>query len=268
MMNGVVPRKIWLVGMSLAIAEKDEPSQVASLTIADPEELQRSDAALNLASLKDSDKQFSDLVPAMSAPQPQHSSPDLEGKTARISNRAHVSQEPSFGRRAEVVASKASTRLSPQQRLTRAQALIAQQSHAEALQVLNPLFATLPVTWEPWFWMGTAQLGVGNLDKAENAFMEGLVRDDTIPHLWVQRAVIEQQRGQYILAMDALRQAELLAPDLPEVQLNLAYNLEQQGNPKLARGHYQQYLSLTEGKPTYHAVRRKVLERVVRMGRS
>ena len=112
--------------------------------------------------------------------------------------------------------------------------------------------------------MGTAQLGVGDLDKAENAFMEGLVRDETVPHLWVQRAVIAQQRGQYKSAMDALRQAEFLAPDLPEVQLNLAYNFDHEGNTKLALRHYKEYLSLTEGKASYHRVRRKVLERVIR----
>ena len=158
--------------------------------------------------------------------------------------------------------------LTPEQRLAKARLLITQRSHGEALRVLNPLFATLPETWEPWFWMGTAQLGVGDLDKAENAFMEGLVRNDSIPQLWVQRAVIDQQRGQYTLAMDALRQAELLDPDLPEVQLNLAYNFERQGEQNLARGHYEQYLALTEGQSSYHAVRRKVLERVMRLSRS
>ena len=160
------------------------------------------------------------------------------------------------------------SKLSLEQRLVKAQLLIEQQSHAEAKEVLEPLFVDPPSTWEPWFWMGTAQLGLGNLGKAEEAFMEGLVRNDTVPYLWVQRAVIAQQRGHYGQAMDALRQAELLDPDLPEVQLNLAYNLEHQGNERLARRHYQQYLSLTEGNLTYHAVRRKVLERMLQMGSS
>ncbi len=164
--------------------------------------------------------------------------------------------------------SKVHSRLSPKQRLVKARLLIERQSHAKAINVLKPLFATPPTSWEPWFWMGTAYFGNGELDKAEDALMEGLVRDDTVPHLWVQRAVIAQQRGQYRKAMDALRQAELLDPDLPEVQLNLAYNFEHHGNPKLARRHYREFLSLTEGKPTYHDVRRKVLERVLSMSHS
>ena len=213
--------------------------------------------------------------PEESVPSSKFSDPESPVALARVaaknphpSDEAHVSAVQSLKSRSDVQRAQLQKRLTPEQRLAKAQLLITQRSHAKALQVLNPLFATLPEAWEPWFWMGTAQLGLGDLDKAENAFMEGLVRDDTVPHLWVQRAVIDQQRGQYTLAMDALRQAELLAPDLPEVQLNLAYNLEQQGNQKLARRHYQQYLALTEGKASYHVVRRKVLERVLRLGTS
>ncbi|GJL67115.1 MAG: hypothetical protein NPIRA05_20860 [Nitrospirales bacterium] len=157
------------------------------------------------------------------------------------------------------------TRLSPEQRILKARLLIEQQSYPEAIAVLQPLFVSPPASWEPWFWMGTAQFGLGELDQAEDAFMEGLVRDETVPYLWVQRAVIEQQRGEYGKAMDALRQAELLDPKLPEVQLNLAYNLEHQGQINLARRHYRRYLTLTDGQSNYHAVRRKVLERMLRM---
>ena len=158
--------------------------------------------------------------------------------------------------------------LSSHQRLVKARLLIGQNAHAEAITILQPLFASPPSSWEPWFWMGTAHLGVGDLEKAEESFMEGLVRDDSVGYLWVQRAVVAQQRGHYGKAMDALRQAEFLAPELPEVHLNLAYNLEYQGNIRLAHQHYQEYLSLTEGQSTYHTVRRKVLERVLRLGSS
>jgi len=176
-----------------------------------------------------------------------------------------ISQEPILSEMAMRSDEETVTRLSPEQRMLKARLLIEQQSYSEAIAVLQPLFAMPPSSWEPWFWMGTAHFGLGELEKAEDAFMEGLVRDETVPYLWVQRAVIEQQRGQYGKAMDALRQAELLDPKLPEVQLNLAYNLEHQGQVNLARRHYRQYLALTEGKSAYHAVRRKVLERILRM---
>ena len=77
--------------------------------------------------------------------------------------------------------------------------------------------------------------------------MEGLARDATVPQLWVQRALVSQQQGRFGEALDALRQAELLAPKLPEVHLNLAYALEVEGNRLVALKHYRTFLTLTEG---------------------
>ena len=95
--------------------------------------------------------------------------------------------------------------------------------------------------------------------------VEGLARDATVPQLWVQRALVSQQRGRFGEALDALRQAELLAPKLPEVQLNLAYSLEALGDGQAAVTHYRTFLTLTEGKRAYHATRKKVLDRIIRL---
>ena len=137
--------------------------------------------------------------------------------------------------------------------------------YGQAMTLLQPLFADPPAKWEPWFWRGTAHLGMGQLAQAEESFVEGLARDSTIPYLWVQRALVSQHRGHFVAAIESLRQAELLAPELPEVQLNLAYSLETQGKAQLAAGHYNNFLTLTEGKPAYHPARRKVLDRVIRL---
>ncbi|WP_447969401.1 tetratricopeptide repeat protein [Nitrospira sp. M1] len=203
-------------------------------------------------------------VQSVSSADATSSLPSPNAEAQHLVQHDESAHEPMRTETRETSITEVSTRLSPKQRIVKARLLIQQQSHAEAIAVLQPLFILPPATWEPWFWMGTAQFGLGELDKAEDAFMEGLVRDDTVPYLWVQRAVIEQQRGQYGKAMDALRQAELLDPKLPEVQLNLAYNLEQQGQVNLARRHYRQYLTLTEGRSAYHGVRRKVLEHMLR----
>ncbi|RMH07823.1 MAG: tetratricopeptide repeat protein [Nitrospirae bacterium] len=149
--------------------------------------------------------------------------------------------------------------------LVHAQALIKQHRYKQAVAVLSGLFETSPNEWEPWFWMGTAQLGLGNLDEAETAFVEGLARDASRPELWVQRAIVAQQRGRYVEAIEALRQAQLLAPDLPEVHLNLAYSFEQQGLVQLAVRHYRHFLRLTEQKPAYHEARKKVVSRMLRL---
>lgn len=153
-------------------------------------------------------------------------------------------------------------------RLARAQFFITQRQYARAVTVLDPLFVQPPESWEPWFWLGTAQLGLGQWEKARTSLVEGLARDATVPQLWVQRALVSQQQGRFGEALDALRQAELLAPQLPEVQLNLAYALEVAGDRLVAVRHYRMFLTLTEGKKAYHATRKKVLDRISRLSKT
>lgn len=153
-------------------------------------------------------------------------------------------------------------------RLSRAQSFIKQRQYARAVTVLQPLFVEQPERWEPWFWLGTAQLGLGQWEKAQAALVEGLACDATVPQLWVQRALVSQQQGRFGEALDALRQAELLAPELPEVQLNLAYTLEVTGDRLMAGKHYRMFLTLTEGKKAYHATRKKVLDRISRLSKA
>lgn len=155
-----------------------------------------------------------------------------------------------------------------QVKLARAQYFITQRQYARAVTVLEPLFVQPPERWEPWFWLGTAQLGLGQWEKARASLVEGLARDATVPQLWVQRAVVSQQQGRFGEALDALRQAELLAPELPEVQLNLAYSLEVAGDRLVAVKHYRTFLTLTEGKKPYHATRKKVLDRISRLSKT
>lgn len=150
-------------------------------------------------------------------------------------------------------------------RLARARRLIQTRRYARAVTTLRPLFVTPPKTWEPWFWLGTAQLGLGQWEEARNSLVEGLARDATVPQLWVQHALVSQQRGRFGEALDALRQAELLAPKFPEVQLNLAYSLEALGERQVAVTHYRTFLTLTEGNHAYHATRKKVLDRIIRL---
>lgn len=155
-----------------------------------------------------------------------------------------------------------------QVRLARAQYFITQRQYARAVTVLGPLFAKPPERWEPWFWLGTAQLGLGQWEKSQASLVEGLARDATVPQLWVQRALVSQQQGRFGEALDALRQAELLAPQLPEVQLNLGYALEVAGDRLVAVKHYRMFLTLTEGKKAYHATRKKVLDRISRLSKT
>ena len=166
------------------------------------------------------------------------------------------------------VEKKTSSSPSEVERLSQGRSLVKRRLYSEAVATLSPLFATPPHQWEPWFWMGTAHMGLGQYDEAKEAFREGLARNETISQFWVQLSIVEHQHGHYSQALDALRQAELLTPNLPEVQLNLGFTLEGQGNAKSALHHYRQYLSLTDRNPVHLSTRKKVLDRILRLERS
>ena len=180
-------------------------------------------------------------------------------------NEGKADQASSKGREVAKISSPPD---SDAERLSKGKSLVKRRLYNEAVATLNPLFATLPNQWEPWFWMGTALMGLGQYDEAKEAFREGLARNETISQLWVQLAIVEHQHGQYSQALDALRQAEFLTPNLPEVQLNLGFTLEGQGNAKSALHHYRQYLSITDRNPIHLSTRKKVLDRILRLERS
>lgn len=150
-------------------------------------------------------------------------------------------------------------------RLKRGSVLVKKRSYGKAIEVLEPLFTEPPEEWEAWFWMGTAQMGLGRYEKAQEYFREGLARDETIAELWVQCALVEYQRERYSQALNLLHQALLLAPSLPQVHLNLAVTLESQAYSQSALRHYRQYLSLTKHNPSYLSIRKKVLDRILNL---
>lgn len=172
---------------------------------------------------------------------------------------------PSSRQQKKRVASIPGNATASEVKLARAQALIKKGGYAGAVTLLRPLFVTPPDIWEPWFWLGTAQLGLGQWEKARDSLAEGLARDATVPQLWVQRALVSQQQGRFGEALESLRQAELLAPKLPEVQLNLAYSLEVLGERQVSVDHYRRFLALTEGNHAYRVTRKKVLARLSRL---
>lgn len=225
-------------------------------------------------------REDSDSTEAASVPDPPPASPDAGNARARKPGPSpgiqSTAKPPSTRHTRSTSPGQRKNRGSPWLRnatpfeikLARAQSFIKQGQYARAVSVLEPLFAKPPERWEPWFWLGTAQLGLGQWEKARASLVDGLVRDATVPQLWVQRALVSQQQGRFGEALDALRQAELLAPELPEVQLNLAYTLEVTGDRLVAGKHYRMFLTLTEGKKAYHATRKKVLDRISRLNKA
>ncbi len=140
--------------------------------------------------------------------------------------------------------------------------LIRAGQYEEALAALSTLFENPPEDWEPWFWMGTAFLGKGDLEQADQYFLSGLARNDKVPQMWIQRALVAQQRGEYQLAIHELRQAESLQPDLPHLHLNMGYAYDQLGNNRLANQYYGKFMQLSEGNPEFFSTRKKILDRL------
>ena len=153
---------------------------------------------------------------------------------------------------------------SPANRLRHAQQLIRSGEYEEAVALLSPLFHDPPVKWQPWFWMGTALLGKGDMEQADQFFLSGLARNDKVPQLWIQRALVAQQRGDFQLAIHELRQAESLEADLPHIHLNMGYAYERLGNDRLANQYYGKFLKLSEGQPTFFSTRKKLFARLTR----
>jgi tetratricopeptide (TPR) repeat protein len=147
-------------------------------------------------------------------------------------------------------------------RLRHAQQLIQSGEYEGAVALLSPLFHEPPVKWEPWFWMGTALLGQGDIEQADQFFLSGLARNDKIPQLWIQRALVAQQRGDYQLAIHELRQAETLEADLPHIHLNMGYAYERLGNDRLANEYYGKFLKLSEAQPAFFSIRKKLFARL------
>jgi tetratricopeptide (TPR) repeat protein len=186
-------------------------------------------------------------------------------KTAKLSTN-HTDTPSILKKRREAIHSIGKVisphQLSPANRLRQAQELIQTGHYEEAVALLSPLFHEPPVKWQPWFWMGTALLGQEDLEQADQFFLSGLARNDKISQLWIQRALVAQQRGNYQLAIYELRQAESLKADLPHIHLNMGYAYEQLGNARLAKQYYVKFLKLSEGNPAFFSTRKKLFARV------
>lgn len=146
--------------------------------------------------------------------------------------------------------------------LKRARHFIKIRSYAEAIDILKPIIDRQEEIWDTYLLMGAAYLGLGELDYAEMYSEMGLAINGKVPQLWLQCAIVEQQRGKHEAALRILNEAEKLASDIPEVQLNIGYSYDAIGNQKLSAKAYNSFLKLTEGDPAYMMVRYKVLERL------
>ena len=129
------------------------------------------------------------------------------------------------------------------QLLKEAAALIRVGDAARALVLLMPLSET--AGWEPAFWLGTAHLALGEHDAAADYLDASLRSNAELAHIWVQRAIVEQERNRPSSALSLLAVARQLAPDFPDTYINAGYAYETLDQPESARRAYRQFLSLS-----------------------
>lgn len=164
------------------------------------------------------------------------------------------------------VSATAAPRSSPdvEQRATlgRAIHLVQAADYAAGRDLLQGVIAGGFDGWEAWFWLGTAYLGTGDLVAADHALSEALRRDPAQPQLWIQRAIIAQERGDHAQALGWLREARNLSPQAPEVHLNIGYSAEAMGLREEAVKAYRDFLRFTEGRESFASQRTWVTRRL------
>ena len=146
--------------------------------------------------------------------------------------------------------------------LGRAIQLVQAADYLAGRELLQGVLAAGFDGWEAWFWLGTAYLGNGELVEADHALSEALRRDPAQPQLWIQRAIIAQERGEHARALGWLREARNLSPQAPEVHLNIGYSAEAMGLREEAAKAYRDFLRFTEGRESFASQRTWVTRRL------
>jgi tetratricopeptide (TPR) repeat protein len=133
--------------------------------------------------------------------------------------------------------------------------------YATVESLLTPLLHKKNKDWQPWFWVGTAQLMSGELDLAAYSLDLALQNDGRFQSaVWVQRAVVEQEKNQSANALRYLHVASDLDADNEQVYINLAYAYEASGYSERANEYYQRFLEKPMGTVRNSDLRRTVIK--------
>jgi len=136
------------------------------------------------------------------------------------------------------------------------------EAYAEASSNAQVLARDFPERWEPWFWLGTAQLALGQMDAADSALEHAGRLDPAVARVWIQRGVVAQERGDHAAALKMLNQARTLSPKSAQIYLDLGYSYDALKLAIEAENNYRLFLSLTEGNDSYAAQRNHVIKRL------
>jgi tetratricopeptide (TPR) repeat protein len=138
------------------------------------------------------------------------------------------------------------------------------ETYADAVDSAEELTREFPERWESWYWKGTAQLALGQLKESDASLEQAGMVDPGVARVWLQRAVVAQERGDNKAAVRLLLEARKLAPKSPQIYLNLGYSNDALGLSAEAEKNYQYFMALTEGDAAYLLQRTLVIERLER----
>lgn len=132
----------------------------------------------------------------------------------------------------------------------------------EAIQTLEALQA-VDNSWEIHFWLGTAYLLQGRHQDAAQSLDHALRLQSEIAEIWVQRAIVEQERGNTDAAIQLLGIAQQIDSHCAKAYLNAAYLYEQTGKYEAARNAYIHFLKLSPQDTLNRHIREHIHSRLV-----
>jgi len=150
----------------------------------------------------------------------------------------------------------------PSVRLAYGRVLTKLAKSSQAIEVLSPLTSQSQQDWRPWFWTGTAMLLNNELENAGAYLDEALAREGEEVSIWVQRAIVEQEKNNSQASVYMLQVADNLQPGNPDVMLNFAYANEAIGEINKSIIAYKHFLKSSTSDKQYGKLRSLVLLRL------
>jgi tetratricopeptide (TPR) repeat protein len=144
--------------------------------------------------------------------------------------------------------------------LEKARRTLARGQYPQTLAILDTLSPVPEQRVDYWLLKGSAHLGLGQLDPAEQALESAQLMAPDNAQITVQRAILKQEKGDHPGALQILGDAATHHPDVPEIYLNQGYSRLELGDARDARRSFQVFLRLTEGRSLYEEQRKAVNE--------
>lgn len=135
----------------------------------------------------------------------------------------------------------------------------------KAQRVIQPLAKISADDWRVWFWLGSAQLLQNDLENASNSLSKALALNGQEISIWIQKAIVEQEKGNSKAALNFLQVANNLQPNNPDVLINYAYANEAEGEINKAIKLYRYFLQLSASDNTKGALRSEIMLRLVQI---